>query len=291
MSMRQLVITKSITKRESESIEKYLQEVRKIELLSPDEENNLFSSIKNGDQRALERLVKSNLRFVVSVAKQYQNQGLPLSDLINEGNLGLIKAAKHFDETKGFKFISYAVWWIRQHIIQALKEQGRLIRMPSNKVSLNKQILRTNALLEQTLQRPATEEELAEALNVEVKDITLVLSNNTNHVSLDTPISDEEDGSLIDTIENPNAERTDKKMNHTESLKADLEQSFRCLTNMQKQTVCLLFGIGSDYPMSLDQISEKFCLSRERVRQIKDKAFSKLRTIENSHLLRRYLTA
>jgi RNA polymerase primary sigma factor len=291
MSMRQLVITKSITSRESQSLEKYLTEIRKVELLTPDEEMNLFSLVRKGDQKALEQLVKANLRFVISVAKQYQNQGLALSDLINEGNLGLIKAARHFDDTKGFRFISYAVWWIRQYIIKALKQDGRLIRLPSNKISLGKQILRTNALLEQGLERPASEEELAGALNIEVKEISLAIASNGHHVSLDSPMGEDEENTLIDEIEDPNAEKTDKKMNHTESLKADLERSFRILTNMQKQTLCLLFGIGSDYPMNLDQISEKFCLSRERVRQIKDKAFAKLRTMENSHLLRRYLTA
>jgi RNA polymerase primary sigma factor len=291
MSMRRLVISNSITNRESESVEKYLQEIRKIDVLSPEAELQLFSLAKKGDKKALESLVKANLKFVVSVAKQYQNQGMPLLDLINEGNLGLIKALQHFDETKGFKFISYAVWWIRQHIIQALKEQGRLIRLPSNQVLLRRQILRTNALFEQTLERSATEDELAEALNVDAKDINIVLSNNANHVSLDSPSGDEEDSSLLETIENPNAEKTDRKMSHSESLKSDLEQSFRLLTDMQRQTVCLLFGIGADYAMSLDQISEKFCLSKERVRQIKEKALLKLRSMENSHLLRHYLTA
>lgn len=289
--MRQLKISKSITSRESQSLEKYLQEIRKVDLLTPEEETSLFPLIKKGDRKALERLVKANLKFVVSVAKQYQNQGSPLCDLINEGNLGLIKAAHHFDDTKGFKFISYAVWWIRQYIIQSLFKQGRLIRMPSNKVSLTKQILRTNAVLEQRLERPASEEELAEALNIDVKEIQLALANNNGHVSLDSPIGDEEDSTLLDVMEDRDAERTDKKMNHTESLKADLEQSFSLLSDMQKQTICLLFGIGCDHPMNLEQISQKFSLSAERIRQIKDKAFAKLRSIENIHLLQRYLSA
>ncbi|HEV8282894.1 MAG TPA: RNA polymerase sigma factor RpoD/SigA [Chitinophagaceae bacterium] len=289
--MRQLVISKSITNRESQSLEKYLNEIRKLQLLTPDEEINLFSLIKKGDQKALERLVNANLRFVVSVAKQYQNQGLSLCDLINEGNLGLIRAARHFDDTKGFKFISYAVWWIRQHIIHALKEQGRLIRMPSNKIALSKKIQKTNDLLEQELGRPATEEELAKALNIEVKEISLSIMNNNIPISLDSPISEDEENTMIDSIENPNAEKTDKKLNHTESLKTDLEISFRYLTDIQKETVCRLFGIGFDYPMNLDQIGEVFNLSTERMRQIKEKAFDKLRTMENFNLLRRYLTA
>lgn len=291
MSMRPLVITKSITNRETESLARYLSEVGKIQTLSPEEEMNLFSLIRRGDKKAMDRLINANLRFVVSVAKQYQGQGMPLSDLINEGNLGLIKAVNRFDETKGFKFISYAVWWIRQYILSALKEQGKLIRMPSNKVSMNRQIQRTSALLEQTLERPATAEELAEALNMEERDIRSTVANNTFHVSLDANISEDEETCLLDTIEDHNAEKTDKKVLYTESLMEDLKQSFRSLTKIQEATICLLYGIGADGPMSLDQISERFCLSRERVRQIKDKAISKLRTMKNSHLLRRYLTA
>lgn len=291
MSLRPLVITKSITNRECESLAKYLTEVSKIAMLSSEEETNVSSLIRSGDAKATDRLVKANLRFVVSVAKQYQGRGLPLSDLINEGNLGLIKAAKHFDETKGFKFISFAVWWIRQFINAAVNEQGRLIRVPHNKASLNQKIRRTNSLLEQTLERPATAEELAEALNIQVEDVCLTLTSSKDHVSLDARTSEENETSLIDTIENPNAEKTDQNLNHTESLNTDLKQSFRSLTKMQELTVCMFYGIGCDGPMSLDQIGENFFLSPERIRQIRDKALSKLRTIENSHLLRRYLVA
>lgn len=289
--MRRLVISKSITNRESESLEKYLREVGKIPVLSPEEETKIFSLIRGGDKKAMDTVIKANLRFVVSVAKQYQGQGLPLSDLINEGNLGLMKATSHFDETKGFKFISFAVWWIRQFILAALKQQGRMVRMPSNKVLLTNQIQRVSALLEQRFERPATADEIAEEMNMEAKDIRQVLASNANHVSLDAKISEEDETSLADTIENPNAEKTDKKVIHTESLSEDLKQSFRSLTKMQEQTICLLYGIGSDNPMSVDQISEKFSLSRERIRQIKDKAISKLRTMKNIHLLQRYLTA
>src|SRR3977135_1962310 len=210
MSMRQLKITKSITNRESQSLEKYLQEIGKVELISPEEEVKLARQIKLGDQRALDRLTKANLRFVVSVAKQYQNQGLSLPDLINEGNLGLIKAAQRFDETRGFKFISYAVWWIRQSILQALAEQSRIVRLPLNQVGLTNRIQKAFSQLEQLFEREPSAEELAEVLEVDIDEVISTLSINARHVSMDTPLSEGEDGTLIDVMENPNAVRTER---------------------------------------------------------------------------------
>jgi RNA polymerase primary sigma factor len=291
MSMRQLVISKSVTNRESESLKKYLGEISKVNLLSPDDEIHLFSLIQSGDEKAFERLIKANLKFVVSVAKQYQSQGLSLSDLINEGNCGLMKAARHFDATKGFKFISYAVWWIRQYILQGLQENGRLVRMPSNKILLSRQILKTKGSLEQELGRHASEEEIAEAMHMDVKKLNLILANNINHVSFDSPMGEDAENTLLDTIENPNAEIADKKVNYTESLRADIERSLGTLTKMQKQIMFLLFGLGLNDPINLEQIAEMLSLSRERIRQIRDQALTKLREKESSHLLRRYLCA
>jgi len=287
--MRQLKITKSITNRESQSLEKYLQEIGRVELITPEEEVRLAALIKQGDQKALERLTKANLRFVVSVAKQYQNQGLSLPDLINEGNLGLIKAAQRFDETKGFKFISYAVWWIRQSILQALAEQARIVRLPLNKVGLTSRIQKAYQQLEQEFEREPSAEELADLLNMELDEVNSTLSINVRHVSMDTPLSEGEDSTLLDVLENPNAMMADTEVDHKQSLKVEIDRSLRTLTERQKEVVCYFFGIGVDHPLSLEDIGEKFNLTRERVRQIKDKAITKLRTTQKTNLLRGYL--
>lgn len=289
MSMRQLKITKSITNRESQSLEKYLQEIGKVELITPEEEVRLATRIRQGDQKALDRLTKANLRFVVSVAKQYQNQGLSLPDLINEGNLGLIKAAQRFDETRGFKFISYAVWWIRQSILQALAEQSRIVRLPLNKVGLTNRIQKAYSTLEQQFEREPSAEELAEMLDMDLEEVSATLGISARHVSMDTPLSEGEDNTLLDVLENPNAEKTDGELDHKESLKTEIDRSLKTLTERQKEVICYFFGIGVDHPMSLEDIGEKFNLTRERVRQIKDKAITKLRTTNRCKLLRTYL--
>ncbi len=289
MSMRQLKITKSITNRESQSLEKYLQEIGKVELISPEEEVKLAMLIRQGDQRALDKLTKANLRFVVSVAKQYQNQGLSLPDLINEGNLGLIKSAQRFDETRGFKFISYAVWWIRQSILQALAEQSRIVRLPLNKVGLTNRIQKAYSQLEQEFEREPSPEELAYILELDTDEISATLGLGGRHVSIDTPLSEGEEGTLMDVIENSNAERTEKNIEHVESLKTEIGRSLTALTERQKEVICYFFGIGVDHPMSLEDIGHRFNLTRERVRQIKDKAITKLRTTSRSVMLRPYL--
>ncbi|HLU95100.1 MAG TPA: RNA polymerase sigma factor RpoD/SigA [Membranihabitans sp.] len=287
--MRQLKITKSITNRESQSLEKYLQEIGKVDLLTPEEEVDLAKRIKQGDQEALENLTKANLRFVVSVAKQYQNQGLSLSDLINEGNLGLIKAAKRFDETRGFKFISYAVWWIRQSILQALAEQSRIVRLPLNKVgSLNK-INRAFSQLEQEFEREPSSDELAEILEIGAEEVEKTLGVAARHVSMDAPFVDGEDNSLLDVLENDNIHSTDKKLEYNESLRTEITRSLSTLTERQCDVVKLYFGIGEEHPMSLEDIGDRFGLTRERVRQIKDKAINKLRSVSRSKLLKHYL--
>ncbi|MBL0233342.1 MAG: RNA polymerase sigma factor RpoD/SigA [Chitinophagaceae bacterium] len=289
--MRQLKITKSITNRESQSLEKYLQEIGKVELISAEEEVKLATLIKQGDQRALDRLTKANLRFVVSVAKQYQNQGLSLPDLINEGNVGLIKAAQRFDETRGFKFISYAVWWIRQSILQSLAEQSRIVRLPLNKVGLTNRIQKAYSLLEQQFEREPSAEELAEVLDMDIEEVTATLGINSRHVSMDSPLSEGEENTLMDVLENPNADRTDGELDHTESLKTEIDRSLKTLTDRQKEVICYFFGIGVDHPMSLEDIGERFSLTRERVRQIKDKAITKLRANNRCKTLRTYLGA
>lgn len=289
MSMRQLKISKSITNRESQSLEKYLQEIGKVDLISPEEEVQLALKIKNGDQRALDRLVKANLRFVVSVAKQYQNQGLTLSDLINEGNLGLIKAALRFDETRGFKFISYAVWWIRQSILQALAEQSRIVRLPLNKVGLTNRISKAFQQLEQEFEREPSPEELASVLEMDIDEITATLNVNTRHVSMDTPLGEGEDNTLMDVMINDNAEKADERLEHHESLKKEIERSMLALTDRQKAVLCYFFGIGTNESLSLEDIGARFNLTRERVRQIKDKAITKLRSTSRCKQLRVYL--
>src|SRR5437588_7175790 len=287
--MRQLKITQSITNRESDSLEKYLREISKVDLITAEEEVVLARKIKAGDLNALEKLTHANLRFVVSVAKQYQNQGLQLTDLINEGNLGLIKAAERFDETRGFKFISYAVWWIRQSILQALAEQSRIVRLPLNKVGLTNRIQKAFSQLEQEFEREPSAEELAEMLNMDLDEVTSSLGINARHISVDTPLSEGEESTLLDVLENPNAEKTDAELDHRQSLKLEIDRSLQTLTERQKEVICFFFGIGVDHPLSLEDIGEKFNLTRERVRQIKDKAITKLRSQQKCNLLRSYL--
>ena len=287
--MRQLKITKSITNRESQSLEKYLQEIGKVELITPEEEVKLAIRIKQGDQSALEKLTKANLRFVVSVAKQYQNQGLTLPDLINEGNLGLIKAAQRFDETRGFKFISYAVWWIRQSILQALAEQSRIVRLPLNKVGLTNRISKAYSQLEQEFEREPTPEELAFLLDMDVEEIAATLGISARHVSMDQPLSDGEESTLIDVLVNHNAANTDDELAFKASLKTEIDRSLSTLTERQKDVIRFFFGIGVDHALSLEDIGEHFNLTRERVRQIKDKAITKLRTASRCKLLKTYL--
>ena len=287
--MRQLKITKQVTNRETASLDKYLQEIGKVDLITADEEVELAQKIKAGDQRALEKLTKANLRFVVSVAKQYQNQGLTLPDLINEGNLGLIKAAQRFDETRGFKFISYAVWWIRQSILQSLAEQSRIVRLPLNKVGLTNRIQKAFSLLEQQFEREPTPEELAEVLDMDLDEVKATLAINSRHVSMDSPLSDGEESTLIDVLENANADKTDGLLVHNESLKTEIDRSLKTLTERQKEVICFFFGIGVDHPMSLEDIGERFSLTRERVRQIKDKAITKLKASNRCTMLRTYL--
>ncbi|MBL7756622.1 MAG: RNA polymerase sigma factor RpoD/SigA [Chitinophagaceae bacterium] len=290
--MRQLKITNSITNREASSLDKYLQEIAKVEMISAEEEVRLASLIKKGDKNALDRLTRANLRFVVSVAKQYQGQGLSLPDLINEGNLGLIKAAQRFDDTRGFKFISFAVWWIRQYILQALAENSRMIRLPLNKVALSGKIQRTQSELEQQLERAPSTEELAEALDVNVDDINNTLRHKNGHISLDSPVmGEEEDGSLIDMLVNHNADRTDGELYGSDSLKQEIGRSLQILNAKQKQTICYYFGINVDHPLSLEDIARRMDLTPERVRQIKDKALMLLRNTKNTQVLRSYLGA
>ena len=287
--MRQLKISKSITNRESESLEKYLQEIGKVELITSEEEVRLASLIKQGDQAALDKLTKANLRFVVSVAKQYQNQGLTLPDLINEGNLGLIKAAQRFDETRGFKFISYGVWWIRQSIMQALAEQARIVRLPLNKVGLTNRISRAFSHLEQEFERTPTMEEIANYLEVEIDEVYAAMSVSSRHVSMDSPLGADEEGTLIDVMENSNADAADKQLMFRDSLRQEVQRSLSILTPRQKEVICYFYGIGVSEAMSLEDLGERYHLTRERVRQIKDKALTKLRSFSSSDLLREYM--
>jgi RNA polymerase primary sigma factor len=289
--MRQLKISYSITNRESQSLEKYLREINKLELITPEEEVQLFPLIRKGDRKALDRLTKGNLRFVVSVAKQYQHQGLLLSDLINEGNIGLIYAAKRFDETRGFKFISYAVWWIRQNILHALASDAQMIRMPLHKKTLGNRIQKASAMLEQSLERSATPEELAEVLQMDPDDVAARMAIPYKHVSLDTPISDNEEGSLLDVLENPDGVNGFEKTSYTGSLRTEIDRAMQMLTQRQRETICYFFGIGVDSPMCLEEIARKYNLTVERVRQIKDKALLVLRKEGSTGLLRGFLGA
>lgn len=285
--MRQLKITQSITNRESQSLDKYLHEIGKVDLITAEEEVILAQKIRAGDQAALERLTKTNLRFVVSVAKQYQNQGLTLGDLINEGNLGLIKAAKRFDETKGFKFISYAVWWIRQSILQAIAEQSRIVRLPLNQVGSLSKISKAFSKLEQEYEREPSPEELADTLETTVDKISDTLSNSGRHVSMDAPFVQGEENTLLDVLENrdPN---TDNSL-IDESLSEEIKRSLATLTDREREIIVLFFGLGSNQPLSLEEIGEQFSLTRERVRQIKDKALQRLRHASRSRILKSYL--
>lgn len=285
--MRQLKITKSITNRESASLDKYLQEIGKEDLITVEEEVELAQRIKKGDQEALEKLTKANLRFVVSVAKQYQNQGLSLPDLINEGNLGLIKAAEKFDETRGFKFISYAVWWIRQSILQALAEQSRIVRLPLNQVgSLNK-INKAFARFEQENERTPSPEELANVLDLPKEKVSDTLRVSGRHVSVDAPFSDGEDNNLLDVLVNADSPNADRGLIN-ESLSTEVERALATLTDRERDIIRYFFGIGCP-EMTLEEIGEKFGLTRERVRQIKEKAIRRLRHSSRNKFLKSYL--
>ncbi|MDR1594468.1 MAG: RNA polymerase sigma factor RpoD/SigA [Prevotellaceae bacterium] len=285
--MRQLKITKSITNRESASLDKYLQEIGREELISVEDEVELAQRIKKGDQEALEKLTRANLRFVVSVAKQYQNQGLSLPDLINEGNLGLIKAAEKFDETRGFKFISYAVWWIRQSILQALAEQSRIVRLPLNQVgSLNK-INKALAKFEQENERTPSSEELSVILDIPQEKVSDTIRVSGRHVSVDAPFVDGEDNSLLDVLVNSDSPNADRGL-LTESLAKEIERALATLTERERDIVRYFFGIGTQ-EMTLEEIGEQFGLTRERVRQIKEKAIRRLRHSSRSKLLKSYL--
>ena len=285
--MRQLKISKSITNRESASLDKYLQEIGHEELLSTDEEVELAQRIRKGDKRALERLTKANLRFVVSVAKQYQNQGLSLPDLINEGNVGLIKAAEKFDETRGFKFISYAVWWIRQSILQAIAEQSRLVRLPLNQVGSVNKIARELSRFEQEHERKPSVDEIAERVDLPEDKIADAMKANSRHVSMDAPIADGEDSSMIDFLSGDSS-NTDREL-AIESLKAEVSRILKLLTDKEQKVLRAFFGIDGSPEMTLDEIGEKYNLTRERVRQIKEKALRRLRRNTKNKLLKSYL--
>ncbi len=286
--MRQLKITKQVTNRETASLDKYLQEIGKVDLITADEEVELAQRIKAGDQLALEKLTKANLRFVVSVAKQYQNQGLTLPDLINEGNLGLIKAAQRFDETRGFKFISYAVWWIRQSILQALAEQSRIVRLPLNKIGSINKINKTFAFLEQSHERPPSAEEIAKELDMTINDVKESMKNSGRHVSMDAPLVEGEDSNLYDVLRSGESPNPDKNLLH-ESLRTEIERALETLTPREADVVRLYFGLGNQHPMTLEEIGETFDLTRERVRQIKEKAIRRLKHTTRSKILKTYL--
>ena len=286
--MRQLKITKQVTNRETASLDKYLQEIGKVDLITAEEEVELAQRIKAGDQIALEKLTKANLRFVVSVAKQYQNQGLTLPDLINEGNLGLIKAAQRFDETRGFKFISYAVWWIRQSILQALAEQSRIVRLPLNKIGSINKINKTYAFLEQAHERAPSAEEIAKELDMTINDVKESLKNSGRHVSMDAPLVEGEDSNLYDVLNSGESPNPDKTLLH-ESLRTEIERALETLTPREADVVRLYLGLGNQHAMTLEEIGETFDLTRERVRQIKEKAIRRLKHTSRSKILKTYL--
>ena len=286
--MRQLKITKQVTNRETASLDKYLQEIGKVDLITAEMEVELAQRIKAGDQIALEKLTKANLRFVVSVAKQYQNQGLTLPDLINEGNLGLIKAAKRFDETRGFKFISYAVWWIRQSILQALAEQARIVRLPLNKIGSINKINKTYAFLEQAHERVPSAEEIAKELDMTVSDVKESMKNSGRHVSMDAPLVEGEDSNLYDVLRSGESPNPDRELMH-ESLRTEIERALETLTPREADVVRLYFGLGNQHPMTLEEIGETFDLTRERVRQIKEKSIRRLKHTSRSKILKTYL--
>lgn len=288
--MRQLKISQQVTNRETISLEKYLQDISKLDMITADDEVDLARKIKNGDLNALDKLVKSNLRFVVSVAKQYQNQGLTLSDLINEGNIGLIKAAERFDETRGFKFISYAVWWIRQSILQAIAEQARIVRLPLNKIGNITKINRAFSALEQFHEREPSVDEIAEQLDITTNDVKDFIKISGRHISIDSPLSDDEDsGSLLDFMTDDEALISPDNVLNNESLRNEIERSLSTLPYRDAEVLKMYYGIGVPTPLTLDEIGEKLCLTRERVRQIKEKSLRRLKHSSRSKLLKPYL--
>ncbi|MFP4471877.1 MAG: RNA polymerase sigma factor RpoD/SigA [Bacteroidales bacterium] len=286
--MRQLKITKQVTNRETASLDKYLQEIGKVDLITAEEEVALAQRIKQGDMEALEKLTKANLRFVVSVSKQYQNQGLSLPDLINEGNLGLIKAAQRFDETRGFKFISYAVWWIRQSILQALAEQSRIVRLPLNKIGVLNKVNKVYAVLEQELGRAPEADELARQLEMSEQDVKEILKNAGRHVSVDAPLVQDEENTLLDMMTSEEGPTPEKGLIY-ESLRKEIERVISTLTTREGEILKYYFGLEGKYPMTLEEIGEKFDLTRERVRQIKEKAIRRLKQTSRSKILKTYL--
>ncbi|MEE4256761.1 MAG: sigma-70 family RNA polymerase sigma factor [Bacteroidales bacterium] len=286
--MRQLKITKQVTNRETASLDKYLQEIGKVELITADEEVALAQRIKQGDRIALEKLTKANLRFVVSVSKQYQNQGLSLPDLINEGNLGLIKAAQRFDETRGFKFISYAVWWIRQSILQALAEQSRIVRLPLNKIGSINKINKAYAKLEQEHEREPNASEIAGLLEITENEVKESMKNSGRHVSMDAPLVQDEDNTMYDVLRSDDSSTPESQLLY-ESLKKEIDRAISTLTPREADVVRLYFGLNSKHPMTLEEIGEKFDLTRERVRQIKEKAIRRLKHTSRSKILKTYL--
>jgi len=286
--MRQLKITKQVTNRDTPSLDKYLHEIGKVDLITAEEEVELAKRIREGDERALNRLINANLRFVVSVSKQYQNQGLSLPDLINEGNLGLIKAAQRFDETRGFKFISYAVWWIRQSILQALAEQARIVRLPLNKIGSINKINKVLATLEQQYEREPSAEEVALELECSSKDVKESLRNSGRHVSMDAPLSQSEDGTLYDVLDCKDTPSPDQQLIQ-ESLRREIERAISTLTEREANIIRLYFGLNSKNPYTLEEIGEEFGLTRERVRQIKEKAVRRLKQTSKSKILKTYL--
>ena len=288
--MRQLTITQSITNRDSQSVERYLQEISKLDMISMEQEVQLARSIRSGDKEALDKLVRANLRFVVSVAKQYQSRGMSLNDLINEGNVGLIRAAKRFDETKGFKFISYAVWWIRQGIIQALAEKARMVRIPSNRVSQGLKVQKIIANLEQLHQRTPSAAELAEELNINREHLQFVADHNMHYVSLDAPNIHTEE-TMGETMIDENAEPADRAISYKKSLEIEVMRCLQTLSERERNILCYFFGIGMSEPLNLHDIGNKYSMSGERVRQIKDKAINQLRSPKRSQLLKEFLGA
>jgi RNA polymerase primary sigma factor len=288
--MRQLKIAKQVTNRETDSLNKYLQDIGKVDLITADEEVDLARRIRQGDRAALERLTKANLRFVVSVSKQYQNQGLALPDLINEGNVGLIKAAERFDETRGFKFISYAVWWIRQSILQALAEQARIVRLPLNKIGNINKINRAYSELEQKFERPPSADELAEFLNCSTEEVKQSLSQNGRHVSMDAPLveGDESSSSMYDVMSGDSLPSPDSNL-VLESLRRDIKSSLTTLTQRESDVISMFYGLEGKAPMSLEEIGDRFDLTRERVRQIKEKAIRRLKHTTKNKTLKSYL--
>jgi len=286
--MRQLKITKQVTNRETASLDKYLQEIGKVELITAEEEVELARRIKAGDKEALEKLTKANLRFVVSVSKQYQNQGLSLPDLINEGNLGLIKAAQRFDETRGFKFISYAVWWIRQSILQALAEQSRIVRLPLNKIGSINKINKAYARLEQQNEREPDSQEIADMLDIPESEVKESIRNSGRHISMDAPLIQDEENTLYDVLRSDETNTPEKEL-MVESLRKEIDRAISTLTPREADVVRLYFGLNSKHPMTLEEIGEKFDLTRERVRQIKEKAIRRLKHTSRSKILKSYL--